>query len=285
MNIFDFFFNSKEGPGVEKPENKNYTLKLFFQIYGRKIWKLLTLNIIYVLINLPAIFVAAVILPQFYMSIFSGTTFLDELAKNQGNVLFIALFIGLFFVVAQLVVIGPATAGFTYILRNFARESSVFLWSDFKKAAFSNFKQSAIISLLDFVIVLFIGIDISIYVSSVKNGGMLTIILAAVLILAGLIYLMMHIYIYQIMITFESSIKNILKNSLMFALIKFVPNLLILIVCASVLIMTFGFFPQLGIALYCVITVSTIGFIVNYFANKQLIKYTQNRTDQNNIME
>ena len=46
---------------------------------------------------------------------------------------------------------GPATAGITYIMRNFAREEHAWIWSDFKDTFKSNFKQATAVYLINLV--------------------------------------------------------------------------------------------------------------------------------------
>ena len=46
---------------------------------------------------------------------------------------------------------GPATAGITYIMRNFAREEHAWIWSDFKDTFKANFKQASAVYLINLV--------------------------------------------------------------------------------------------------------------------------------------
>ena len=43
---------------------------------------------------------------------------------------------------------GPATAGVTYVTRNWARDEHAFIWADFKDAVKENWKQSLVISFI-----------------------------------------------------------------------------------------------------------------------------------------
>jgi uncharacterized membrane protein YesL len=163
------------------------------------------------------------------------------------------------------VTVGPAQAGFTYLLRNYAREEHAFVWWDFKDNALKNMKQSLAICVIDFIATIVMGITINFY-SSYMGNGIISAIASGLVILAFIIFLMMHIYIYPMLVTFKLTVKQLYKNAFVFAVIKFLPNLGILLLCAVLLFSSIGFYPVIGIILYIFITVSLIGFITNFYA-------------------
>jgi uncharacterized membrane protein YesL len=101
-------------------------------------------------------------------------------------------------------------------------------------------------------------------------------IASAFLIMAFIIFLMMHLYIYPMLITFKLSVRQIYKNALIFALAKFLPNLGILLLCFLILVATF-IYPVIGIILYIFFTVSFIGLIINFYTFPKLKKYIIDR--------
>ena len=54
-------------------------------------------------------------------------------------------------------------------------------------------------------------------------------VLQYVILIVGVFYLMMHIYVYQMMVTFNLPLKSILKNSLILAVVKVPINLFIIL--------------------------------------------------------
>ena len=104
MGLFNDYM--REGKGVQKDQ---YTPRfiLFFQIYFRKFWNLILINLLFVVSCIP------------------------------------------------IVTIGPATAGVTKLLRNYAREEHAFIWGDFIETAKKNFKQAFLYATLDFVVTVF----------------------------------------------------------------------------------------------------------------------------------
>ena len=54
MGLISNMFNySKPGPGVEKEEQQKRRFFLFFELFFRKFWKLIQLNLLYLLFWIP----------------------------------------------------------------------------------------------------------------------------------------------------------------------------------------------------------------------------------------
>ena len=98
--FFGLFNYSKPGPGVDKNAPKKKRFFFFFELYFRKFWKLIQLNLLFVVCCIP------------------------------------------------IVTIGPAIAGMTYVLRNFATEKPVFSGVRLFDAFKSNWKQSFALSVI-----------------------------------------------------------------------------------------------------------------------------------------
>ncbi|MCX7842237.1 MAG: DUF624 domain-containing protein [Clostridia bacterium] len=272
--FFGFFDYTKPGPGIPKDAPPKHPVIVFFEIYSRKFWNLVKLNILFSIFNLPAIATMAflVIISQMSFSSVAG----DDLLMD-----FVLRFIlGSFLLCIPLVTVGPAQAGFTFVLRNYAREEHAFIWSDFKEHALKNFKESVIISVIDLIVAIIIAIDLRIYMT-MQKGNFLITIASAMLVLSFIIYLMMHMYIYPMLVTFKLGIKQIYKNALIFAVIRFLPNLGILVLCAAVLMASF-IYPFIGMMLFPLITVSTIGLITNFYVYPALKKHIIDRVRLDN---
>ena len=118
---------------------------------------------------------------------------------------------------------GPATAGYTYIIREHSREHLCWLVSDFFERFKSNFKQGILLWIIDLAVLYLFTVAIRFY----GQSGM--IILQYVIILVVVLYAMMHIYVYQMMMTFDLPLKSILRNSLILSIAKAPASLLILL--------------------------------------------------------
>jgi hypothetical protein len=154
--FFGFFDYTKPGPGVDKDAPPKARIIVFFQILSRKFWNLVKVNMLFGVFNLPAI--AAAIFAS--MFVFQKTIGEDPLTD-----LIVRLVLGSVLLCIPIITVGPAQAGFTYVLRNYAREEHAFIWWDFKENALRNLKESIIISIIGFIFVIIMGIAINFYIS------------------------------------------------------------------------------------------------------------------------
>lgn len=265
--FFGFFDYTKPGPGIPKDAPPKPPIVVFFGIYTRKFWNLVKINLMFNLFNLPAMLLA----------IYPASFFIfNEQVANESEYELIVRFIYMSIVLCiPLITVGPAQAGFTYILRNYSREEHAFLWWDFKDNALLNFKQASIISIIDYLAVILFGIVINFYFKYPETNStmaMFIVFARTIMLLAFVVYLMMHMYIYPMLVTFKLSIRQLYKNAFIFAMAKFFPNLGIMLLCVALILISFYVFP-VGIILYLFITVSTIGLITNFYVYSKIKKY------------
>ena len=86
-----------------------------------------------------------------------------------------------------------------------------------------------IVALINTVVTVLVLFDIYFYISY-RTENLIITAASVLIIVAFLVFMMMSMYIYPMMVTFNLSIKQLYKNSFLFAIMKFIPNLLILIV-------------------------------------------------------
>lgn len=268
--FFGLFDYTKEGPGVDANAPSSPPIVVFFQVFFRKFWKLIQANLLFALFNIPAL--AAMLVAVMFL-------FPEQISDDIVYDFIFRLSIGFILAIIPVITVGPAQAGFTYILRNYSREEHAFIWYDFKENARKNLKQSLLISIIDFVVVLLFGFVINFYLRY-PDGNSLTAIAAGIAIVAFLFFLMMHIYIYPMLVTFQLSLKNIFKNAFIFSIVGLLPNLLIIVVCVALVFATFLFSIYIGVFLYIFITCSLIGLILNSFAWPKLKKYIADKIGQ-----
>ena len=187
MGLFNVDYN-KNGPGVSKNEPKKKGFFLFWEIYFRKFWRLIGLNLIFVIACCTVVF------------------------------------------------IGPAMAGFTYVLRNFSREKHAFVWSDFIDTAKKNLKQSLLVGFLNALLIGILGYAIYFwYGNYTRLHTLWTAIPLAGCVIGAVLFLFMHYYIYLILVTFDIDTKKLYKNAFILAVYALPRNLLttlILIACS-----------------------------------------------------
>ena len=267
--IFGFFDYTKPGPGIPKDAPPKPRIVVFFGILQRKFWNLIKINMLFMLFNLPAII----------GMLFASTFVFDQNVNDPLGDLIVRFAFGLFFIAIPVITVGPAQAGFTYILRNYAREEHAFLWWDFKDTALKNFKQSIIISIIDFAVMIVAGISMRFYFHKITENSIWSFP-AGLVIVAFDVFLMMHLYIYPMLITFKLTVKQIYKNALIFAFIKLIPNALILLLCFAIVFATFLNY-LIGIILLIFITYSLIGLITNFYVNPIIKKYMIDKFNEN----
>lgn len=190
---------NKPGPGIRKDAPAQKAVPRFFSIFGRKFFDLVKLNLLFCI---PVIVVTALV-------------FAFNLVVQ--NLLFDLLPVILLF---------PFIGGLTFVTRNYAREEHAFVLWDFKDAVKNNWK----LFLLDGVLVYFVSVILSIsipYYISAAGKNWFTSVAAAICTLIGLFFLFSQYYVPVMIVTFDLKFSQILKNSLIFAVIGLWRNLLV----------------------------------------------------------
>lgn len=231
---------AKEGPGVDKNAPQKKRFFLFWDIYFRKFWKLIQLNLVYVLFFIPA----AVGL---YTLIMGGL-----------NVLSILL------VLVSVVLAGPATAGLTYVLRNFVREEHAFVLADFFGNFKSNFKQAAIYGAI-FAIVMTLMATSSVFYYRNAPDNTLMFVPLVLCMACMLVGSFMNFYMYTMIVTFKMTLRQMLKNAFIFSILGVFTNIFTLLVTGAIAVAMLLFYP-ITILFIIPIALSTMQFIITFNA-------------------
>ena len=177
---------------------------------------------------------------------------------------------GVILLAVSIFITGPATAGFTYVIRNMQRREHTWVMSDFFKNFKKNFKQGVIMSVIDLLgyLVLYVALMFYLYIMPHDAPEMGTVMpfLGAVFVGALLfVFTWAHFYIYTMMVTFKLEFSKLFKNSLIFAIGKLPLNLLITAFIVLVLyfvLWTTSLTTIIMGVLLPVIILSLIGFII-----------------------
>ena len=230
---------SKPGRGISKEEAKK---RNFIDIFTRHFVHILGANFWYMLTN-ALFFFAAYIL---FLACFIGKNG-DNLVFIVSNILKGKNFLVPFLPFIPFMLIGPFTAGYTYVIRNYAKQEPTFLVSDFFEHTKKNLKQSIIVSVLSVVLGYLLTQAFVFYnfffTANALPKGVLYIIAAFVFAL----YIIFMFYIYPIMVTFKMSLKVIIKNAWTFTILKLPQNILIFIFLFAV---DFGLFYLMSFVWY-----------------------------------
>lgn len=208
LALFDY---ESAGVGISKNTPRKKGLSLFFDIFFRKFWKLLEVNLLYSLFFVPLILA------------FASIVFLSEISMA------LSLAAAGICLLAFMLTIGPATAGVTKIMRCYLIEKHTFIIRDFFRAFRRSFGKASVIGFLDCIIVLSVYASLKIYplMAQTYNTNLFYVPMTITLSIA-IVVLMMNFFIYLMLIATNLSLKNLIKNSFALAFISVKGNLIII---------------------------------------------------------
>ena len=264
MGIFGGYFNSV-GPGVPKDGPKKKGVALYFELFLRHFWDFCKENMMYVLASIPMI-----ALLYFTFSFFDVLSIADA-DLHTAEIIKVAV-ITLFVILCGT---GPASASMAYMMRCVTREEHCFLWSDFKDKFKQNFKNSIVLSVLDYVLLIFVlPIAMRFYhMQYLNTGNMLWFAMFILIMLIFAIYIMAHAYFYQFSITFENNFKETLVNSVIMALTK-LPMTLLLALIPVILTFVFALIFQVTFVwiIIAVCWIAVMRYPLEFYASRVISK-------------
>lgn len=211
---------TKEGKGVTKEQvNKRKGFMLFLDIYFRRFWKLVLLNLIYMIVSIPAIFISYKFVQYaliFYMQLAGISPENTEALRAA-----IRLTPILTAIIIQFCGAGPATAGLNHILRKYINDKHAWIWADFVRGMKENWKQALGIYLINMAYTVFAVGSFLFYRYLMPDMQILSVVIFTV----SLVFLMMQMYTYQLMVGFRLTLKELYKNSAILTIIKLPTNI------------------------------------------------------------
>ncbi len=276
---------------LERRDPNQPRMSIFFELLRRKFINLMKVNILYLLGAIPTIVVTMFVMSMFVNPVMNGMT--DTIAKVLGLaaadfsnkdfatyyvMIDAGLRIALTFGFLIFFGMGPVSAGFNYIMRNYAREDYAWILSDLFDHSKKNFAQSVAVFVIDlavFCLMLFA------FVFYVNQPGIMQM-LGYTVFGAGLVFAMMHLYIYPLMVTFKLKVKDLYKNAFYLAFAEAPRNLLLIIIMAlfhlvlPYIMISCGWavgWLLLFIIAELVFTISATGFMTNFFIYPTIEKY------------
>ena len=246
MGLFNGYL--KEGRGVDKNEKKKRGFFLYIDILWQKMSKLVAANCLYSITSI--IWIVLLYFFFGYVLIYTGVansvTDVIMSAMPDGDAAVVAgnvmVQLQIFFAVSVFVMwgSGPSSAAYAYVNRSFTRQEPVWVVSDGWDKFKENFKQSMIVLLIDALFLFFAIFSVYYYRNLyTSQHNIIWLMLEYIIIVASVIYTMMHSYIYQIMVTFDCSIGTIYKNALLITLAKLPGNVLTTAISAGFLFLVF----------------------------------------------
>ena len=295
---FKLFDSNRDGKGVYEEENRKPTLWFFFKLLWRKLSQLVRLNVLLfvqvipVLVFLYVYFLGvktptateALYAPLYGISKISSspslTAMLDMNAIQMGIPIFSPVIMIVLIALAVIFALtyGWINVGSAYVARGLFRGDPVFVFSDFFYAIKKNFKQAFWFGLLDFVCTVVLIVDFLHFYS--RTGSYGNDVMYFMIIAVALVYIIMRFYIYHMMLTFDLTVKKILKNALIFTALGIKRNLIALLGIAlflAVHILLIKVFLSMGITIPIILpffyAMAIIKFITTYAAFPVIEKY------------
>ncbi len=292
-----FFFRNTDRPDA-LAEDKTPNLLYFFKLLGRNAGKLMSLNLMMAVLYLPII--AMVVLYFFGATsatiseplnapvlgaLIAKTTPLGTVFAGMNSVPLHMPYFTLGKKIAYLVLIlftavtwGWQNVGATYNLRSLVRGDSCFLFSDYFYAVRKNLKQGFFFGLLDFAINFLLIFDF--FYFSALSGQLFFGVMYFFFAVLFILYTFMRFYLYHMMVTFDLSIRKLLKNALIFAVIGIKRNivaglglLLVIVLNLALIIPLLGVGFSLPIILPIFYFPALSGFIAAYAAWPNIRRY------------
>jgi len=254
MGLFDRFYYGKAGKRdyseMDMPKTR---VSLFFLVLKDHFFDLVKVNLLQLVFWLPFLiwtYVNIVVVQnmdtQTMLAAENGTqVFKDTLISY--------LMMWLVGVIPCVAITGPSSAGAAYIMRNWARDQHAFLFSDFKDAFKSNWKQALPVSILTaFVPVL--AFTALAYYSSAAAQNIVMMLPMIVVLSATLMWTLMLPLLYPMMVGYELKIKDMIKNAFIMSVAR-LPQIVSarIITFIPVAVLLLGLYVGNGVMVLCVV--------------------------------
>ena len=237
------YYYGKSGKGDFRKEDMPSTRsQLFKDTLRTRFASLIRLNLIYMLIWLPAMVMIFINFGNIYndlanydrvqrysyeefkqQEIDAGHEFTMEEAdyvklKNEktdiASYVYSSVFYMLLYLFPCIAITGPATAGVSYVTRNWARDEHAFIWSDFKDAVKANWKIPLVISSITGLLPLAAYQGWITYGEMSKNNVIL-VVPQVLVVMVLFIWSISVTYMYPLTVTYDLKLKDVIRNGLL----------------------------------------------------------------------
>ncbi len=248
------YYGNPNKPDLKYEDLKKKRFKLFFTVLQVRFWKLIQLNLMYSVFWLPA-----------FIWVYIQSLVTAETGEPITLVFFLVLLPCLLFA-------GPATAGVTYVIRNWARDEHAWVFSDFKDAWKMNWKESLLIMLINGLVLMLFYVAVTFYRAMAMNS-IFYFVLYYFMLLIGLVYAMMNIYIFPLLVTYKLTIRQIYRNALIFTLAKLPHTFAIFVLMVALFIASAWYILPVfvvGLTFPMLIGVSLANWVFDKYMNPKL---------------
>ena len=309
------YYYGKSGKGdfrkEDLPQNR---WQLFTDTLKTRLSALCRLNLLYMLIFLPAIIVTISFYTQFLTATNNLLTiqqndyasYVEMVKENEGEVRISEedfnkikndgiqygdltesiLFQWLLWMIPCIAISGPFTAGLSYVTRNWARDEHAFIWTDFKDAVKSNWKQSLVISVITSIMPMaaYLGWK---YYGQLAENNMIMMIPQVLVVLVAVIWSISVTYMHPLIVTYELKLKDVIRNGLLLGIARLPMSVGIrllhcvpLLLCGLLCYLWNPWYGMLGLlAWYVLIGFSLSRFVTASYTNAVFDRFINSRIE------
>jgi len=269
----------------------------FFYSLKTHFLTIMSVNLLFVIFNIPAILVAyfmtlfflpylndmftpANFVQYMYDAGVVGNTSINDVGTDAAYQLYylVVVMCIMFLVGSTLVVVGPFQAGFSQIYRNLYRQEGVFLFTDFKEGMKNNLKQSIGASVISLVFTCICLFAIGFYGNTGTRFGTAAATFFAILFF---VFIIVQNIVYTMMVSRDIKLSKIYKNAFLFFLLKFGPCLglivvmlvLFLLIPALLLLTTTYFAMAVVVFYYLVFVFAFMQYLLSFFTGELIKEY------------
>ena len=237
----DNYYYGKSGKGDFRKEDlpKN-RWELFWSTLRTRLSALCRLNLMYAVVWLPAMlvilisFVGTVNNLGTIMAARDGTlTRMVEEGKAEyteegialmkeidaGEYLNSSILRALLILIPCIAITGPATAGVSYVTRNWARDEHAFIWTDFKDAVKENWKQGLLFSVITALLPALVFVAWRFYGQMAARQPVMMIPQMLVVMIA-VVWALCATYFYPLMVTYQLNARGVMRNGILMGIAR-----------------------------------------------------------------
>ncbi len=189
------------------------------------------------------------------------------------------------FACLPVITIGPATAGMTYVMRNFSQSKHADFFSDFIEKAKEHFWKSLLVTVIDAAVAALAFYAFRFWSApELQTSSVIRTIALVFVFLSSYIVICMNFYIFPMMVSFDLPLKNLIKNSIILSMYKILPTLAMLLFNAVITLLCVVFFPMsLPVVLFISFTFCSL--FNNSMVYPLLVKYVATPKEEKEVDE
>ena len=288
--MFRGFFNrmyqgNPNRPDINPEDMPRNKFELFFTSLTQRFTDLIKVNLLFVLCALP-VMAWTVISANVIITVINGAQVPagSSITQALSDQLMSNLLIYLIGLVPCLTLAGPPLAGLTYVARNWARDEHAWVWADFKEQMFKNWKQSALAMLVLGLVILLSFYVLQFYAIALTQASWVWV-MQAIFIAIIVLFALSYMYVFPMLVTYEMSFGQLMKNGIILALGRLPFTLLF---GALTLLPAFVFVALILVTPYALLVMmlyylifgfSLASFILNSYANSTFARLLKSEDD------